>query len=410
MLDQLRIKFVAITTALVALILMVVIALSLTSARTSFDSIAQRSLERGLGSQIEAPSVIGATAAQNDGSELSGTHMIVVSVLIDRQGNVLRSNSGIASMRDDELRKVVNAVLAGDDEGYFPNNYLRWRSISYDDSTRIAIVDTEDIENAFQQQVLNTLGIASVTIILVGFASWYLARWALSPTAKSLQQQQQLIADLSHDLKTPLAVILSNVHILGKSPDVAQDARKWVESTEDEARNMQGLIEQMLEIARLDDAQARAKDIIRESIDMSELVEGVVLHFEPLAFERGVTIEEVIEEGIETTGDPELLERLVTTLIDNACKYAIKGSVVRVGLSGDGQSTLFAVSNEGDTIDPEDLPHIFDRFWRSDKARTRGSHGGFGLGLAIAKGIVDAHGGTIMASSEEGVTTFFVHL
>ena len=135
------------------------------------------------------------------------------------------------------------------------------------------------------------------------------------------------------------------------------------------------------------------------------------MEFDGVAFERGCTIESDIEPNIHLQGDRTQLSRAVRTLIDNATKYATKGTTVTVRLKKPEKRAVLTVNNASAPMDPEDLEHIFDRFYRSDKARSREETGGFGLGLAICKGIVDAHGGSIKATStaEEG-TTFQVTL
>lgn len=247
---------------------------------------------------------------------------------------------------------------------------------------------------------------------LVGFffISVLLSRWSVRPVAKAWQQQQQFVADASHELKTPLSVIMANNSILASDPEATVASQmQWVESTQTEASLMQGLVNDMLYLAQTD---SETRGEVLSEVDFSEIVQGGALQFESVAFERGVVLEENIQQGIRVHGDPAQLQRLVGTLVDNACKYAEGGGRVGVNLQlcGPGSKCRLIVSNTGAPIDPEDLPHLFDRFYRSDKARTRGS-GGFGLGLSIAKGIVDSMDGTIEAtSSEKGGTCFTVVL
>lgn len=148
-------------------------------------------------------------------------------------------------------------------------------------------------------------------------------------------------------------------------------------------------------------------------MNLSDIVDSCALEFDAVAFDRGVTLDASVEEGIHVQGDREWLGRLAKILIDNATKYARKGTEVKVTLKRTSQHIVLSVNNQGDPIDPEDLPHLFDRFYRSDKARSRGEgeQGGFGLGLAIAKGIAEVHGGTIKATSTKADgTTFTVTL
>ena len=217
------------------------------------------------------------------------------------------------------------------------------------------------------------------------------------------------MADASHELKTPLAVILANTQILKESSEeLPEESRRWVKSTADEAERMKGLVEGLLELARTEEGAGNARR--DEDVDLSGITEGEALQFDAVAFEQGCSIEASVAEDLHVKGDPDQLERLVKTLLDNACKYAESGTEVLVSLERQGQAAELSVTNHGAPIDPEDLPHIFDRFYRSDKARARET-GGFGLGLAIAKGIVESHGGKIsVTSSLEAGTRFVVRL
>ena len=236
-------------------------------------------------------------------------------------------------------------------------------------------------------------------------------------------QQQQFIADASHELKTPLTVMLANLSILKSRPqETVADQAQWVESTEVEAERMQGLVNDMLELAR--PKQAPALGAAETRVDFSDLAEGEVLQFEAVAFERGISLESEAEEGLQVTGDEARLKRLAAILLDNACKYAEPqgedAPFINVSLVREGSFAVLSVRNSGPAIPPEDLPRLFDRFYRVDKSRTKApaggsadvpSKGGFGLGLAIAQDIVRAHNGTIaVTSTNPKGTTFTVKL
>lgn len=146
-------------------------------------------------------------------------------------------------------------------------------------------------------------------------------------------------------------------------------------------------------------------------VDFSDVVEEAALEFDAVAFERGCEISCEAQPGLTVKGDKAQLSRVVNTLLDNATKYAPKKSLVKVDARREGKKCALTVNNAGAPIDAEDLSHLFDRFYRTDKARERQERGGFGLGLAIAKSIVEAHGGKIWAeSTAEAGTTFHVVL
>jgi two-component system sensor histidine kinase CiaH len=240
------------------------------------------------------------------------------------------------------------------------------------------------------------------------FISLFLARWALRPVERAWEQQQQFVADASHELKTPLTVIMANNSILMSQPEVTVESQmQWIESTEIETHLMQGLVNDMLYLAQ---PESSDRSVCCSSANFSDIVQSSVLQFESVAFERGIAIDDSVEGGIFVEGDASRLQRMVSTLMDNACKYVDESGHVSVSLDRIGSTCRLSVANTGPVIDADDLPHLFDRFYRTDKARTRGE-GGFGLGLSIAKSVVDEHGGSISAqSSLEKGTVFTVSL
>ena len=257
-----------------------------------------------------------------------------------------------------------------------------------------------------------TLAVVEVAALAVFFViSLFFSRWALRPVARAWTQQRRFVADASHDLKTPLTVILANTSIALEHPErsVASQSQ-WLESTQHEAEAMQSLVGDLLALAKMDEEEAAAQSGAArpafEEVDLSDVLEGEVLQFESVAFERGVKLESQVEPGIELRGNEQRLRRLAGTLIDNACKYVDDGGAVNVSLSRAGKQAKLEVRNTGAPISPEDLPHVFDRFYRADKARTGGA-GGHGLGLAIARAIAEEHGGTLTASSTQAEGTAF---
>ena len=227
--------------------------------------------------------------------------------------------------------------------------------------------------------------------------SVYLSKWALRPVERAWEQQNQFIADASHELKTPLTVILANLNILSSHRKETIDSQfKWVENTKSEAASMKKLVEDLLFLAR---SEAGRLPVAEEEVDLGDVVLNSVLPFEPLAFERGITLDTQVEPGIQVWGDRSQLKQLAVILTDNACKYASKNGTVRITVcqSGGGRPCL-KVENSGSLIPQEDLEHIFERFYRADKARVR-REGGYGLGLSIAKTIVERHRGRIQAES-----------
>jgi two-component system sensor histidine kinase CiaH len=264
--------------------------------------------------------------------------------------------------------------------------------------------------NKTLSSLIGGLLIACIVALIAFFImSIFLSRWALRPVEEAWNQQRQFVADASHELKTPLTVILANMSILGAKRDqTIQSQIRWVESTQAEAQQMQVLVNDMLFLAKSDAEGVQTVGF--ERVDFSDAVENESLQFEAVAFERGVIIDEDIETGIFVEGERARLQRLLGTLLDNACKYVDQNGSISVSLKRIGRDCRLTVTNSGPVVPEEDLEHLFDRFYRSDKARTRGK-GGFGLGLSIAQSIVDDHKGTISVTSDaEHGTSFVVKL
>ena len=247
------------------------------------------------------------------------------------------------------------------------------------------------------------IGVLSFAVFLG--LSFLLARWAVKPVETAWNQQRQFVADASHELKTPLTVILTNAELL-QEPEYDEQARsRFVDSIMTMSHQMRGLVESLLELARVDNG---GQNMVFFRLNFSELVSDALLPFEPVYFEKGLTLESNVEENLFVKGSQQHLKQVADILLDNASKYASADSTVRVILRRQGSHCLLSVASAGDAISKEDLKNIFKRFYRMDKARSM-NHS-YGLGLSIADSIVSKHGGKIWAESADGVNTFFVQL
>ena len=334
-----------------------------------------------------------------------GQDLIAVAVytVSDDGSLVASSNFTRASLSADVLSEAAQLVQsAKDDMGTFDSVGLHYARRTVDGVTYLAFADTANTSN--WQSLALTLVIAGLAVLAAFFViSLFLSNWALKPVRDAWDSQRQFVADASHELKTPLTVILANASILLKHPqDTIASQSKWVESTQTEAESMQQLVSEMLELARVEERAA----IVHEPFDLSDLVDGITLTFESVAFEQGCTFNSEIEEGLSIDGDKSRIAKMTSTLIENALKYVDEGGTVEVKLAKTGSSAQLVIHNTGSCIASEDLPHIFDRFYRTDKARTSGT-GGFGLGLAIARGIAREHEGDIVCDSSPQTGTVF---
>ncbi len=403
---------------------------------------------------VPAPSI--GTIAGGATQSPSPTILVAVYRISDQGFYTTIPDFSIASINESVLLRA-NTIVEKSDKNYgsLPEFDLCYQRMPISDGLIVAYADASST-HSWKDLAMMLTGVGIAALALFFLINLFFSRWALRPVAQSMKQQQQFTADASHELKTPLTVILANMSILESQPEsTVEDQMQWIESTQTEATRMQLLVNEMLSLARPKEdkpVEVAAESQDHVDIDFSDLVEGEVLQFESVAFERGIDMEGKIEQGLHVNGDAERLGRMVSTLIDNACKYTPDDGSVTISLTTAASSTLkgsgsFAskdaapgsksrtgrasrmgrhsknaagrtksvsknecivlkVQNEGAPISEEDLPHLFDRFYRADKARTSGK-GGYGLGLAIGREIAREHDGDITVTSTEKEGTVF---
>lgn len=347
--------------------------------------------------QIGGPGAVGETSLPVAVYYVSG-HAVMQ--MTDRSG---------ATVPDSLLQTAIPTVVRSQSPwGYLPEAGLYFAKRDAGPDLVIAFADGAAADGwRSLALVLSIVGLGALALLFL--LNLVFSRWALRPVQHAWTQQQQFIADASHELKTPLTVILANNAILRqRGGDTIASQRQWIDSTQMEAERMQSLVADMLDLARPTTESSTAS---YEPVDFSRLVEGEVLTFESVAFERDIIMESAVEENVVIRGDERKLQRAMAVLLDNACKYTNTGGSISVRLTTDERTATFAVTNSGAPIPAEDLPHLFDRFYRADKARTHEAPAGYGLGLAIARDIAQAHKGTLaVASSALAGTTFTLRL
>ena len=270
--------------------------------------------------------------------------------------------------------------------------HFRVRSAALNDSTTlVAVIDrTADRQNLVT--VSSLIILIYITSLLVAVLFFYLySSYALAPVGESMQKQRDLIANASHELKTPLTVIATNLAVMKSEPhSTIEENAKWMEAIEAQIKRMNGLITGMLQLSKMENVPLTLTDV-----DLSGITEGACLGFDAVCFEKGLRLVTKIAPGIRVMGDKDALDRLVASLLDNATKYCGPEGKIGLRLTADNRRARLCVINTGDPVSDEDAKHIFDRFYRSDGARSNPDNNSFGLGLAIARATVEAHGGTI---------------
>ena len=385
MIKKLRKKVMGLAVLFVAILLAAVLLSLFFSAR---NTIAQRSTAQLL-------------SALQFGAEQAEAPCFIAEVL--PSGTVRVSGSHYYDLNDHEaLSEAVEAAMSsGLRQGVLREQGLRFCRQDGLLTVRIAFMDSP-----FEQDTLRSLTLIGALLFVVALAvvaarGWLLAGYITRPVERAWKREKQFLADASHELKTPLTVILSSSALLEETADEEQAA--YVENIRAEGQRMKALVEDMLTLWRTEE---RAPVLAPTSL--SEIVTEAALRFEPVAFEAGHPLHYDIENELNVLGEAEKLRRVVNILLDNAVKYAAPNKAVRLTLDKVGKQAVLTVENEGVPIPAEKLEHLFDRFYRADESR--GEAKGFGLGLAIAREIVHGHRGTITARSDERATVFTVAL
>ncbi len=268
------------------------------------------------------------------------------------------------------------------------------------DVVAVAIVDSEAA--MLRRLLVIILAAAAAGMLAAVVAGYFLARRALVPVRSAWEKQQQFVADASHELRTPLAVIKANAELLLRYPDrTVQEESVRITNVVRETNRMIRLVATLLTLARADAGQP---ELAAEEVRLDGLVTAAADQFRPLAEQKGVALGVAAADGVTVRADQERLQQLFVILLDNAVKYTPAGGSVTVACRRQAGQAVLTVADTGAGIPPDDVPRIFDRFFRGDRARSRGEDGA-GLGLAIARWIVESHGGKIRAESAVGAGT-----
>lgn len=281
------------------------------------------------------------------------------------------------------------------------NLYSGAYSYKYIYGRSIVIINNELISIKLRRLLIESIIIFFVIDILIAFVSKLVTGWITKPAKEAFDRQREFIADASHELKTPLAVIMASSDELKGNEENA----RYIDNIKYESDRMNKLITGLLDLSKLEDGVSRENF---KDENLSKIIEKTCLVFEGVAYDQGIGIETDIEPDIRRDCSKEEIEKLISTLVDNAVKHSEKGTSVLVNLHR-GKNIIIEVVNTGEPIAPGDEEKIFERFYRADKSRNRNENR-YGLGLAIAKRIVLNHDGMIRAYSRDGKTIFHVEL
>ena len=303
------------------------------------------------------------------------------------------------SASTEEITALSNEIIASGEKYRIGNLYAEQYSYSYEEGSSIVIVDNASAMEELRGTLLVSFVLYALLEVIIFLVSRILSLWIAKPVAESFEKQKQFIADASHELKTPLAVIIASADALESNPSET----KWLENIKSESDRMNRLIADLLDLAKSEEVDDKSQ--FTEG-NLSKTVEKATLTFEGVMFEKGVALKDDIEQDIMLNMNKYRIIQLMSILLDNAVKHSDTGGEIKVSLKKD-KDIVLKVTNKGEGIPKGEEEKIFERFYRADESRNRNENR-YGLGLAIAKNICLSHGGEISAKSENGFTTFKV--
>lgn len=398
MIKKLRIKFICVIMAIVMLMLGCIlgVVIHFTAQSMQMQSISMMrsiasnpfqhsSLDRGSG-EVRLPFFI---------------------VQISNRGELLSATGGYFDLTDlADIRQIVNAALQSDaDTGRLEEHDLRYLKSASPIGITIVFSDTATEDATLRNMFWTCLLIFTVATFLFLGISILLSHWVIKPVSRAWDQQRQFVADASHELKTPLSVIMASAELMNSDETSETERCTFADNILTMTYQMRSLVESMLEMARVDNGSVKMHFC---AVDLSQIISDAVLSFQLLFEDQGLSLESQIREEIIVHGSEQHLYQLMDIFLDNAMKYSTPQGTVHVRLDRSGRGCMLSVSSPGEPISQEDLKNIFKRFYRADPARAM--NGSYGLGLSIAEGVVSAHRGRIWADSRDGMNTFYVTL
>lgn len=325
----------------------------------------------------------------------------VYTILLDSNNNIKDIiNHSNNNVNNSDIREIAKNILNNKNikDRYIGCLYFENYSYNYVSGSALVILDNSNIKVNLIKSLRNSFLVFIFLEVIIFILSRFISEWITKPARESFEKQKQFIADASHELKTPLSVIVASSEALEDNPK----EKKWLTNIKEEANRMNLLITDLLELAKSEQKADSLKDG-----DLSKVVELSTLTFEGKAFESNIKIDYDIDSNIKMKMSENSIKQLVEILLDNAVKHSEEKSTINISLKEDNNQIELLVKNKGEAIPKEEEEKIFERFYRVDKSRNRDNNR-YGLGLAIAKNIVLNHNGKISAYSIDGTTIFKV--
>jgi len=340
--------------------------------------------------------------------ELSRRHANVFYIIVTPSGDLVASSPGLP-FASNSVKELSSAIIYSQQSRgllEFDHETYRYHMSRSSQNDNITLVFTNNNANrgalSRLQNALTFSGLAALLVVLAG--GIFMANRALIPVKNAWQRQKDFVADASHELRTPLAVIQTNLELVRGNPEKSVESQeRWLDNIQAETQRMARLVDDLLFLARADSDQATLNITL---FPLDAALREALQPLEPVAVNHGVDLELSLDQPVDFRGDATRIKQLAVILVDNAIKYTPAGGSVKVQMADLERQVEFTVADTGEGIASEDLPRVFERFYRVDKSRSRDS-GSSGLGLSIAQWIVSQHRGAIKVSSQPDQGTTF---
>ncbi|MBR1749427.1 MAG: HAMP domain-containing histidine kinase [Ruminococcus sp.] len=354
------------------------------------------------------PPEVSGTGKRNKSSKVIGVGEIDIetrystryfTVTTNLENDIKQINtSHIAAVSAKQAKEFAQSILESGDKTGYKDNYKYLVTTQGEEKLIIVVDVNSDIKTA-RNFFLISLLVAFGSLLVVTVLVTVFSKRAIRPAVENMERQKQFIVDAGHEIKTPLAIISANTEVI----EMLGGDNEWLDSIKHQTKRLSDLVQRLLKLAKMEDEVIQ--EMVITDFNISDAVADVAEPFVTLAKSKNKDIELDIEENLTFTGDEASVRELVSILTENAVKYADEDTVIKISLKRHGKETHLSVFNKGDPIAEESLSRLFDRFYREDSSRTRET-GGSGIGLSIARSIVNAHKGSISAKNTDGGILF----
>ena len=323
----------------------------------------------------------------------------IYTILLDENGNYegIINHTYNEEIDENSIKDIANSIISNHKYNFYIGNlYTNKYAYIFTNDNTLIIMDNSEVNNILLNQLVSNTILLLFCEIIIFIITYFITKWIITPVKNSFQKQKEFVADASHELKTPLSVMIASADAYFNDKN-----DKWVHNMKNESERMIKLVTELLDLAKTE------QDTMLEQKDLSDIILSSVLTFESLFYDNKIKLKYEINPNINMLCNENLIIELVNILIDNAINHTKEKGSVFVNLYKKNKQIILEVKNKGIPIKKEDEEKIFERFYKVDTSRNRNKNN-YGLGLAIAKNIVERHNGNIKAYSNDGYTTFKV--